>query len=145
MTAIEPFAHLKLDTSDDDDGQFISFWRFSCLNGCIVCEKPKPIDLTSNNVPIDECFASEWFLVSREDDLKALCNDVNQKFQHNFSCRVYDALKKNRDYGVEFYQDLENFEKLSQAGPREVKLKEKRNSLIKVFYFTSFFQIIIFV
>lgn len=140
MSAIEPFAHLKLDTGNDDDGQFISFWRFSCLNGCIICQKPKPIDLTNNDVPMDELFASEWFLVSREDDLRALCNDVNQKFQHNFACRVYDALKKNHDYSVvEFHQDLANFEKLSRAAPCEFKLKEKRNSLIKVFYFTWIF------
>lgn len=73
MNIIEPFASLKIDNTkdgdDDDDGRFVSFWRFSCLPGCLVCELPKPFELTTplnEQSAIDACFGSEYFLVSRE-------------------------------------------------------------------------------
>lgn len=137
MNIVEPFTHLKIDDNDDPDGRFVSFWRFSCLPGCIVCEISKPIDVMSNNLPLDQCFTeSEWFLVSHENDLKLLSNDVNQKFQYNYSCRIYDAIRRNREYNEEFHRDLDSFDKrfTETQQPGRSRPGRQIDSLLKVFY-----------
>lgn len=140
MNIIEPFASLKIESNNEEDGQFLSFWRFSCLSGCLVCEKPKPFDLTSSEQPIDECFGSEWYLVSRAEDLRALSDDVNQKFNYIFSSRVNDALRKNRDYVDSFHQDLNDFDEFTLVKAdvniqRQTKLLDLLDSITKVLFF----------
>lgn len=104
MEQIEPFGHLEL-VDDDASEQFISLWHFDCLKDCLVGEKRKQIDVYSD-CPIQECFDSQWFLISNKDDLSIIYESINHFFNYNFSNRVYTVQRLNKDYNEKFFAAL---------------------------------------
>lgn len=142
MSRIEPLCHLELDNkSGRGGGEFVSLWRYKCLPGCLVVEKPKHVDvLSSAATTMDECFESEWLVLVNADELKKVSESVNRLTNYRVSYQLYDVLKKNGECESGFVESLKGLNVCANAqnsttSSHKTKQTERSRTLFKVYSF----------
>lgn len=122
-------------------------WQFDCLDGCLVCERRKSVDLS--DVTLEELqstgyFHSDWFLVSELQDLDRMCQLVNASKYPELARQMLRALEVNAEYQADFRTDLQHLnETLSKFDSKRVGSTTITNfkTVLNVIFFTKFLNI----